>query len=49
MQAGDVPETLADVSLLEELTDFIPKTDYTVGVSAFVDWYQSFYAEQKSI
>lgn len=43
MQAGDVPETLADVTLLEELTGFTPSTDYRDGVVNFVNWYQSFY------
>ncbi len=40
MQAGDVPETWADVSRLTALTGFVPQTDLDVGVQRFVDWYR---------
>ena len=43
MQAGDVPETWADTSLLESLTGFKPSTDLNVGVQNFVRWYKDFY------
>ncbi|SCZ71955.1 UDP-glucuronate 4-epimerase [Epibacterium ulvae] len=43
MQAGDVPATWADASLLQQLTGYVPKTDVDTGVAAFVEWYQSFY------
>ena len=43
MQPGDVPATWADTSLLQALTDYVPKTDIQTGVQAFVDWYQSYY------
>jgi UDP-glucuronate 4-epimerase len=43
MQAGDVPATWADTSLLEELTDYKPYTDLTTGVQNFVRWYRSYY------
>lgn len=39
MQQGDVPETWADVSLLESLTGFRPQKDLREGLSEFVDWY----------
>jgi UDP-glucuronate 4-epimerase len=40
MQAGDVPETVADPALLEALTGFRPSVDVETGVRAFVDWYR---------
>lgn len=43
MQKGDVPETWADATLLEELTDYKPKTSTADGIAAFVDWYRSYY------
>ena len=43
MQAGDVPATWADASLLKELTGYSPKTTVTDGVKNFVDWYRDFY------
>ena len=43
MQAGDVPATWADTSLLSELTGFKPRTDLTVGVRNFVEWYRAYY------
>jgi len=41
IQAGDVPETHADVSNLEEYTGFKPKTTVSLGVSNFVTWYKN--------
>ena len=43
MQAGDVPATWADVSLLEELTGYKPKTNLHSGVQNFVTWYREYY------
>ena len=43
MQAGDVPATWADTSLLEALTGYKPKTDLNVGVQKFVSWYRNYY------
>ncbi|MBL4915879.1 NAD-dependent epimerase/dehydratase family protein [Szabonella alba] len=40
MQAGDVPATWADASLLQRLTGYRPATDYREGVARFVDWYR---------
>ena len=45
LQPGDVPETHADISLLSEVTGYLPKTSVKEGVSKFVDWYLSFYGE----
>lgn len=43
MQAGDVPTTWADASLLQSLTGYTPSTDVTTGVKAFVNWYRDYY------
>ncbi|MDW3196213.1 MAG: NAD-dependent epimerase [Cytophagales bacterium] len=43
MQLGDVPATFADVSSLEEVTGFKPRTPLKQGVQNFVDWYRSYY------
>lgn len=43
MQAGDVPATWADASLLKSLTGYAPQTSVYEGVSKFVTWYRRFY------
>ena len=43
MQAGDVPATWADASLLQELTGYSPETSVKDGVRNFVAWYRDFY------
>lgn len=43
LQAGDVPDTYADVSDLVEQFDYRPSTPVTIGIARFVDWYRSFY------
>ena len=43
MQAGDVPATWADTTLLNHLTGPHQGTPVTVGVQRFVDWYRTHY------
>lgn len=43
MQAGDVPATWADASLLKSLTGYAPKTSVQDGVKQFVRWYRQYY------
>jgi UDP-glucuronate 4-epimerase len=43
MQAGDVPETWASTDLLQDLTEYAPKTDIRKGVAEFVKWYLDYY------
>ena len=43
MQAGDVPATWADTTLLETLTGYVPNTDLAIGVKNFVGWYREYY------
>jgi UDP-glucuronate 4-epimerase len=43
MQDGDVAETCADVSNLDEALHYKPKTSVPDGVALFVNWYKEFY------
>ncbi|MEW2912145.1 GDP-mannose 4,6-dehydratase [Leisingera sp. JC11] len=43
IQAGDVPATWADASLLQTLTGYKPKTAVAEGVAQFVSWYREYY------
>ena len=43
MQPGDVAATEADVSALEALTGFRPKTPVEEGVRRFVSWYRDYF------
>jgi len=43
IQAGDVPESLADVDELMHDVGFSPSTPIEVGVSNFIDWYLDYY------
>ena len=43
LQAGDVPETYADVEDLFRDIDFKPKTSIQDGVNKFIDWYLDYY------
>lgn len=43
IQMGDVPETYADVSDLQEEVGYKPETTIKTGIKNFVDWYKSYY------
>jgi UDP-glucuronate 4-epimerase len=43
MQAGDVPETYADIEALADATGFSPSTPLAQGVRNFVHWYRNYY------
>ncbi|MBC7656839.1 MAG: NAD-dependent epimerase [Frankiaceae bacterium] len=43
LQAGDVPDTEADVSELIRAVDYRPKVSVEEGVRNFVEWYLSYY------
>jgi len=43
MQAGDVPATWADSSLLAELTGYRPQIDLSNGIENFIRWYRAYY------
>jgi UDP-glucuronate 4-epimerase len=40
LQPGDVPETYADISAIQEDLGFQPATPIETGIPAFVDWYR---------
>ena len=44
LQAGDVPDTEADVSELIASVGYRPKVSVEEGVANFVDWYRQYYA-----
>jgi UDP-glucuronate 4-epimerase len=43
MQAGDVPDTEADVSELAEAVGYRPQVPVEIGVANFVNWYCDYY------
>lgn len=43
IQPGDVPETHADTTALENYIGFKPKTTLEDGVAAFIEWYKGYY------
>lgn len=43
IQAGDVPSTWADNSLLQDLIGRVPSTPISKGIKDFVDWYCRYY------
>jgi UDP-glucuronate 4-epimerase len=44
LQAGDVPDTYADVADLVQTTGFSPSTSVEEGIARFVDWYREYYS-----
>lgn len=47
MQAGDVPETFADIDDLMNDVGFRPDTKIEEGIERFVAWYKDYYGRQK--
>jgi len=43
MQAGDVPETFADIDATTRDFDFVPTTSIDEGIPRFIDWYRAYY------
>jgi UDP-glucuronate 4-epimerase len=43
MQAGDVPATWSDTSLLNALVNYTPGTELSQGIPEFVTWYRQYY------
>jgi UDP-glucuronate 4-epimerase len=43
LQPGDVPDTIADISLSQKDLGFHPKVAIEQGLSLFVQWYKSYY------
>jgi len=45
MQPGDVKETYADITAIQEDFGFQPSTSIEQGIPQFVEWYRSYYGE----
>lgn len=43
LQAGDVPDTFADVEALIRDVDYKPATSIETGIANFVEWYRGYY------
>ena len=43
LQKGDVIKTLANNSLLKDLTNFSPQINYKEGITRFIEWYRKYY------
>jgi len=43
MQAGDVPETFADIDATTRDFDFVPTISIDEGIPRFIDWYRPYY------
>jgi len=48
MQPGDVLETYADISELQQAIHFSPSTSIEQGIDRFVEWYLAYYADSQS-
>ena len=44
LQAGDIPDTVADVRALKDDVDYMPNTSVEVGIKNFVSWYRDYYS-----
>jgi len=44
MQAGDVPETFADITSLTADTGYNPKVTVDEGIANFISWYREYYS-----
>lgn len=43
LQAGDVPESLADITTSEQDLNYSPTTPISTGIPKFVEWYKEYY------
>ena len=46
-QQGDMIETLSSIKKLKNTIGFTPKTSPKKGIKLFIDWYKSFYENEK--
>ena len=45
LQAGDVPDTNADINNLKNKLGYLPTTSVNDGVKRFVQWYKDYYTK----
>jgi UDP-glucuronate 4-epimerase len=43
IQAGDVPETTANITKAKKLLGYEPKVNVQTGVKNFIEWYKTYY------
>ena len=43
IQKGDMISTWADTTLLKNLADYNPSTNFKDGISEFITWYKNYY------
>ena len=48
MQAGDVPDTYADVTNLEQAVAYRPDTTVEAGIQAFLQWYLEYFVQKEA-
>ena len=48
LQAGDVPDTWADIDDLTRDVGYTPATPVEEGIRAFVDWYLEYYQRRRA-
>ena len=49
LQAGDVPDTWADIADLQRDVGYTPATTVEVGIRRFVDWYLQYYGKDAPV
>ena len=49
LQAGDVPDTFADTSALQDAVGYRPGTSVSEGVGRFVEWYQAYFSNDSRV
>ncbi|TPN01706.1 NAD-dependent epimerase [Mesorhizobium sp. B2-1-3A] len=49
LQAGDVPDTFADISALQEAVGYRPGTSVSEGVGRFVEWYLAYFGNDSTV
>lgn len=47
MQDGDVSDTWADITEIQQKLNYIPKTSIAEGIESFVKWYLDFYSAKR--
>ena len=43
LQKGDVPETSCNTAKIKKVLNYVPHTNYKVGIKKFIEWYKHYY------
>lgn len=49
LQPGDVPETIADITLSRQELGFSPQTSIRSGLASYVNWYKEYYGKRNAV